>query len=108
MIEFDQRLEFAQMMGVAERVARPFEGAIGFEAVMVRDAGNGQTEVAAIDPVASMQAINNPALKEAACVVRAPSSTALWLSSECGVPVFGVPQSSTISAPSWRCQPRFD
>ena len=34
MIEFDQRLEFAQMMGVAERVARPFEGAIGFEAVM--------------------------------------------------------------------------
>ena len=38
--------------------------------VVVRDAGNGQTEVAAIDPVASMQAIDNPALKEAACVVR--------------------------------------
>ena len=39
--------------------------------VVVRDAGNGQTEVAAIDPVASMQAIDNPALKEAAGQVRA-------------------------------------
>jgi len=38
--------------------------------VVVRDAGNGQTEVAAIDPVASMQAIDNPALKQAAQVVR--------------------------------------
>jgi len=38
--------------------------------VVVRDAGDGQTEVAAIDPVASMQAIDNPALKEAAEVVR--------------------------------------
>ena len=38
--------------------------------VVVRDAGDGQTEVAAIDPVASMQAIDNPALKEAARVVR--------------------------------------
>ena len=38
--------------------------------VVVRDAGNGQTEVAAIDPVASMLAIDNPALKEAAQVVR--------------------------------------
>ena len=34
--------------------------------VVVRDAGNGQIEVAAIDPVASMQAIDNPALKQAA------------------------------------------
>ena len=34
--------------------------------VIVRDAGDGQTEVAAIDPVASMQAIDNPALKVAA------------------------------------------
>ena len=34
MIELDQRLEFAQMVGVAERVARAFEGAIGFEAVV--------------------------------------------------------------------------
>lgn len=38
--------------------------------VIVRDAGNGETEVAAIDPVASMQAIDNPALKTAAQEVR--------------------------------------
>jgi uncharacterized protein (DUF302 family) len=38
--------------------------------VVVRDAGNGQTEVAAIDPVASMQAIDNAALKQAAQDVR--------------------------------------
>ena len=38
--------------------------------VIVRDAGNGQTEVAAIDPVASMMAIDNPALKAAAQTVR--------------------------------------
>ena len=38
--------------------------------VVVRDAGNGQTEVAAIDPVASMQAIDKPALKQAAAQVR--------------------------------------
>jgi len=39
--------------------------------VVVRDTGNGQTEVAAIDPVASMQAIDNPELKRAAEKVRA-------------------------------------
>jgi uncharacterized protein (DUF302 family) len=39
--------------------------------VVVRDAGNGQIEVAAIDPVASMQAIENSALKQAASEVRA-------------------------------------
>ena len=39
--------------------------------VIVRDAGNDQTEVAAIDPVASMQAIDNSALKVAAQEVRA-------------------------------------
>ena len=39
--------------------------------VIVRDAGNGRMEVAAIDPVASMQAIDNPALKQAAAQVRA-------------------------------------
>jgi len=38
--------------------------------VVVRDLGNDQTEVAATDPVASMQAIDNPALKEAAQIVR--------------------------------------
>ena len=39
--------------------------------VVVRDDGNGKTEIAAIDPVASMQAIDNPALKKAAQQVRA-------------------------------------
>ena len=38
--------------------------------VVVRDAGSGQIEVAAIDPVASMQAIDNPALQQAAGQVR--------------------------------------
>jgi uncharacterized protein (DUF302 family) len=39
--------------------------------VVVQDAGDGKTEVAAIDPVASMQAIENPRLKAAAERVRA-------------------------------------
>ncbi len=39
--------------------------------VVVRDMGDGHTEIAAIDPVASMQAIDNAALKQAAQVVRA-------------------------------------
>ncbi len=39
--------------------------------VVVRDAGSGKIEVAAVDPVASMQAIDNPALKQAASIVRA-------------------------------------
>jgi hypothetical protein len=38
--------------------------------VVVRDVGSGHTEVAAIDPIASMMAINNPALKAAAQTVR--------------------------------------
>ncbi len=38
LVEFDQRLELPQVMGVAERVARAFEGAIGFEAVVDDDA----------------------------------------------------------------------
>jgi len=38
--------------------------------VVVQDAGNGRTEVAAIDPVASMQAVENPKLKDAAEEVR--------------------------------------
>lgn len=38
--------------------------------VVVQDAGSGKTEVAAIDPVASMQAVENPRLKEAAVKVR--------------------------------------
>jgi uncharacterized protein (DUF302 family) len=39
--------------------------------VIVQDSGEGEVEVAAIDPVASMQAIDNPALKRAADQVRA-------------------------------------
>ena len=39
--------------------------------VVVRDAGGGQTEVAAVDPVVSMEAIDNPALKQAAVQIRA-------------------------------------
>jgi uncharacterized protein (DUF302 family) len=38
--------------------------------VVVKDGGDGQTEVAAIDPVASMQAIDNAELKLAAQEVR--------------------------------------
>ena len=39
--------------------------------VVVQDLGGGRTEVAAIDPVASMQAIDNPRLKSAAERVQA-------------------------------------
>ena len=39
--------------------------------VVVQDLGGDRTEIAAIDPVASMQAIDNPALKKAAEEVRA-------------------------------------
>lgn len=38
--------------------------------VIVQDLGDGRTEVAAIDPVASMQAIDNAELKSAAQQVR--------------------------------------
>lgn len=38
--------------------------------VIVQETGDGETEVAAIDPVASMQAIQNPELAERAAVVR--------------------------------------
>lgn len=37
--------------------------------VVLQDAGEGRVEVAAIDPVASMQAIPNPQLKEKAQLV---------------------------------------
>ena len=39
--------------------------------VVVQDLGGGKTEVAAVDPVASMQAINNPRLRQAAQKVQA-------------------------------------
>lgn len=38
--------------------------------VVVRDAGQGSTEIAAVDPVASMQAIENPELLRKAKEVR--------------------------------------
>jgi uncharacterized protein (DUF302 family) len=38
--------------------------------VVVQDMGDGKVEVAAIDPVASMQAIDNPKLREAAGIVQ--------------------------------------
>ena len=38
--------------------------------VVVQETGPGKVEVAAIDPVASMQAIDNPRMKEAAQAVR--------------------------------------
>lgn len=39
--------------------------------VVVQETGPGRVEVAAIDPVASMQAIDNPELLETACAVAA-------------------------------------
>lgn len=38
--------------------------------VIVQDTGDGRTEVAAIDPVASMQAVENEPLKQAAAIVQ--------------------------------------
>lgn len=38
--------------------------------VVVQQSSSGQTEVAAVDPVASMAAIDNPALQQAAQTVR--------------------------------------
>jgi uncharacterized protein (DUF302 family) len=38
--------------------------------VVVQETGDGTSEVAAVDPVASMQAIDNPMLAEAASAVR--------------------------------------
>lgn len=45
--------------------------------VVVQEAGAGRTEVAAIDPVASMQAIDNPALTRSAQVVAERLSAAI-------------------------------
>ena len=39
--------------------------------LVVQDAGNGKVEIAAIDPVASMLAVDNPRLKQAALQVQA-------------------------------------
>jgi uncharacterized protein (DUF302 family) len=45
--------------------------------VVVQDAGAGRIEIAAIDPVASMQAIGNPQLAEKAGLVAGKLKTAL-------------------------------
>lgn len=45
--------------------------------VIVQDIGGGKTEIASIDPVASMQAIDNPKLKAAAELVRAKLKAAI-------------------------------
>lgn len=39
--------------------------------VVVRDDGNGNTEIAAVDPVSSMQAVGNPKLAATAAAVQA-------------------------------------
>ena len=39
--------------------------------VVIQELGGNQTEIAAIDPVASMQAVDNPRLKDAALRVQA-------------------------------------
>ncbi len=39
--------------------------------VVVQEAGPGESEIAAVDPVASMQAIDNPRLRQTALAVRA-------------------------------------
>ena len=45
--------------------------------VVVQDIGAGRIEVAAIDPVASMQAIDNPRLRQAAELVGGKLSKAI-------------------------------
>ena len=45
--------------------------------VVVQDKGDGRVEVAAIDPVASMQAIDNPRLRQAAEQVQAKLKTVI-------------------------------
>lgn len=45
--------------------------------VIVQDIGGGKIEIASIDPVASMQAIDNPKLKAAAELVRAKLKAAI-------------------------------
>ena len=45
--------------------------------VIVQDAGQGKTEVAAIDPVVSMSRVDNPALEPVAQDVRAKLQRAI-------------------------------
>ena len=50
--------------------------------VIVQQSDSGEVEVAAIDPVASMQAIDNPELTKAAQVVREKLARAIGRLSE--------------------------
>ena len=50
--------------------------------VIVQQSGSGEVEVSAIDPVASMQAIDNPELAKAAQTVREKLSRAIGLLGE--------------------------
>jgi len=50
--------------------------------VIVQESGSGDIEVAAIDPVASMQAIDNPELTKAAQIVREKLARAIGLLAE--------------------------
>jgi len=52
-------------------MSEPLVGAMLPCNVIVRESGDGEVEVAAIDPVASMQAIDNPALGATAGEIRA-------------------------------------
>ena len=45
--------------------------------VIVQEAGDGQVELATIDPVASMQAVDNPALQEIAETIRGKLAAAI-------------------------------
>lgn len=45
--------------------------------VIVQEVGDGQMELAAIDPVASMQAVDNPALQEIAETIRGKLTAAI-------------------------------
>ena len=45
--------------------------------MIVRSIGNGDVEVSAVDPIASMQAIDNPALGEIASEVQGKLKTVI-------------------------------
>jgi len=85
--EIDVRETFAKKLGIEfrnYRILGACNPALAHEAlsiedkvgtmlpcnVVVQETGDGSSEVAAIDPVASMQAIDNPRLKDAAKAVR--------------------------------------
>ena len=75
--------------------------------VVVRDAGGGQTEVAAIDPVASMQAIDNPELKRAAEQVRVKLEKVIAALGSANTPAFVTHQHKPPAGRSRHARPRF-